>query len=227
MLTRTEQLSICKQCIHRSMDLQQGMICGLTSQKADFDDLCHNFSEDYGQEAHVSIYEPYSQADTQELKLNESAIRHLRKQQNLRIGIIAAVFAGMIGAALWTIVTVATAYQISFMAIAVGALVGFAMQKAGRGIEAKYAIWGAALTALSCVFGAFCSVAGYVATAEGLDFFTALFSIEYSRLPELLLQTTNHWDLIFYAIAIYEGFRFSKRSFDKAEMDILNRVALS
>lgn len=220
-------MSICKQCIHRSMDLQQGMICGLTSQKADFDDQCHNFSEDYGQEAHVSIYEPSSQSDNQELKLNDSAISHLRKQQNLRIGIIAALFAGLIGTVLWTIVTVATAYQISFMAIAVGALVGFAMQKAGRGIEVKYAFWGAGLTAISCIFGAFCSVAGYVATAEGLDFFTAVLNMNYAMLPELLVKTTDHWDLIFYAIAIYEGYRFSKRSFDKAEMDILNRVALS
>lgn len=45
-MTREEQLKFCSVCNHRKMDMKQGMLCGLTSAKADFDTACPNYDED-------------------------------------------------------------------------------------------------------------------------------------------------------------------------------------
>lgn len=45
-MTREEQLKFCSVCNHRKMDMKQGMLCGLTNAKADFDTACPNYDED-------------------------------------------------------------------------------------------------------------------------------------------------------------------------------------
>ncbi len=54
-----------------------------------------------------------------------------RSQQNLIGGILAGMVAASVGAILWAVITVATGFQIGFMAIAVGFLVGLASRTAG------------------------------------------------------------------------------------------------
>lgn len=45
-MTREEQLKFCSVCNHRKMDMKQGMLCGLTNMKANFDMVCPNYEED-------------------------------------------------------------------------------------------------------------------------------------------------------------------------------------
>ncbi len=45
-MDRAQQVEFCKKCEHRKPDIKQGLLCGLTDAKADFDDSCENFSED-------------------------------------------------------------------------------------------------------------------------------------------------------------------------------------
>jgi hypothetical protein len=45
-MTRDEQLEFCKKCTNRKMDFQKGLVCGLTNEKADFEDTCPDFNED-------------------------------------------------------------------------------------------------------------------------------------------------------------------------------------
>ena len=45
-MTREEQLVFCKQCINRKMDMQSGLLCGLTNEKADFEESCDDFVKD-------------------------------------------------------------------------------------------------------------------------------------------------------------------------------------
>ena len=44
-MDRKEQLVFCKKCRHKSFDLQQGIVCGITGQKADFEETCGLFKE--------------------------------------------------------------------------------------------------------------------------------------------------------------------------------------
>lgn len=45
-MTREEQLKFCSVCKNRQMDMKQGMLCGLTKAKADFETACPNYLED-------------------------------------------------------------------------------------------------------------------------------------------------------------------------------------
>ena len=45
-MRRDERLRFCKMCMHRKMDLKQGLICGLTDRSASFEGNCKEFQKD-------------------------------------------------------------------------------------------------------------------------------------------------------------------------------------
>ncbi|WP_157637783.1 hypothetical protein [Flexithrix dorotheae] len=45
-MTRKERLQFCGVCLNRKMDLQKGLLCGLTMQQATFEDNCTDFKLD-------------------------------------------------------------------------------------------------------------------------------------------------------------------------------------
>jgi hypothetical protein len=129
---------------------------------------------------------------------------------------LAALGAGLVaaiaGAAIWAAITVATGYQIGFMAIGVGFLVGYAVRVAGKGRGQRFAIAGAVLALAGCVLGNLLTVVGAVAETENLPFFSVLSKLTPSASIELLKLSFQPMDLLFYAIAVYEGFKVSRAS---------------
>ena len=76
---------------------------------------------------------------------------------------------------LWLgLISISTGYQMGYMAIGVGFLVGFAMRQ-GKGIRPIFGIIGAALALISCVMGDFFSIVGLVAKEYGVSFMDVLF----------------------------------------------------
>ena len=129
--------------------------------------------------------------------------------ENLPLGFMAGLAAAAVGAALWAGVTVLTGYQIGWMAIGVGALVGVAVRAAGKGTSKTFGILGAGLALGGCLVGNF--LTGAVVLSRHWDISLAAF---FTRLtPELMgrLMTAmfSPMDLLFYALAIWQGYRFS------------------
>lgn len=112
---------------------------------------------------------------------------------------------------LWGIITVATGYQIGYMAVAIGLGVGYAVRRFGKGIDPIFGMMGAALSLFSCVLGNFLSIIGFVAHTEGLDYVETLLLIDYSFVPALMTESFSLIDLLFYGIALYQGYKFSFR----------------
>ena len=56
-MNRIEHLKFCSICIHQQDDMRKGIICGLTNQIADFDDLCNSFAEDTEIIEHLKLKE--------------------------------------------------------------------------------------------------------------------------------------------------------------------------
>ena len=56
---------------------------------------------------------------------------------NMSLALIGGVVAALVGAALWAVITVTTGYQIGFMAIGVGFLVGLTVGHVGKGTTAS------------------------------------------------------------------------------------------
>jgi hypothetical protein len=73
----------------------------------------------------------------------EVAFQKFEAEQNMVGGFLAGAVAALVGAGVWALVTVLTGYQIGFMAIGVGFLVGLAVQFAGKGINKIFGVMGA------------------------------------------------------------------------------------
>jgi hypothetical protein len=220
MLSRTEQVQFCKQCTNRVLDPKQGLICKLTNAKADFEEECKDFVNDENYE----VRNPEEEIEQEEeFLVTEEILEALRTEQHFSSGVTFSILAAVLGAVLWAVITVATEYQIGYMALAVGAGVGIANRFFGRGIDQKFGIVGGIAAGLGCVLGNFLSVVGFFANAEGLGYFETLSLIEPSAIFSIIAETTQGIDFLFYGIAIYEGYKFSFRRITKG--DLVNQTA--
>lgn len=143
--------------------------------------------------------------DIQELQ------RQLEAQQNLPMAIIGGLVASLIGAAIWAGITVATKYQIGWLAVGVGFIVGYAVNALGKGVTPLFGYIGAAFALFGCLLGNLLSTCGFVAIEEALPFFQVVFRLlsQPSSVVEVMKLTFSPMDLLFYGIALYEGYKFS------------------
>lgn len=153
--------------------------------------------------------------DQDKLKLY---IEKLKLEQNLIGGLLFGAAASIIGAIAWAVITVITKYQIGYMAIAVGFLVGYAVRYQGKGIDQIFGISGAILALLGCLLGNYLSIIGFIANQENLGYFQTLMLIDLNLIPEIMSESFQPMDLFFYGLAIYEGYKFSFRTFTEQEL---------
>lgn len=153
----------------------------------------------------------------------EYAMGRFREEQKLGAGILAGFVAAVAGAALWAVITVATGYQIGWMAVGVGFLVGLAVRQVGRGLDKSFGIAGALLALLGCLLGNFFTVVHFVAEASELAYFETLTTLEPAAIPELMTVTFSPMDLLFYGIAIYEGYKLSFRQISRDELELATK----
>ena len=128
-------------------------------------------------------------------------------EKRLFLGAAAGLAAAIIGAIAWAIVTVTTKYQIGWMAIGVGALVGFAL-RIGNGGKA-FAILGAFLAIFGCVLGNYFSLIAFASAQQHIPFFTLLNSADLAKVVSIMWDDLWSSSILFYAIAVYEGYKFS------------------
>ena len=156
-------------------------------------------------------------------RLNEAQAQALmatlRSRQNLIVAIVAGAAAAVLGATVWAAVTVLTSYQIGWMAVGVGFFVGSAVRLAGKGIDKQFGYLGAGLALGGCLLGNLLSLCVMIAHQESLPLLTVLTHLNPAAVPELMAMAFHPMDLLFYAIAVYEGYRFSFRNITQAEVE--------
>jgi hypothetical protein len=128
---------------------------------------------------------------------------------NLVLGALAGLAAALVGAAIWAAVTVATGYQIGWMAVGVGFLVGIAVRQFGRGSTPAYSIVGAVLALAGCVIGNALAIVGFYANENSEPYLAVLTQVDVAGLTSVMVENAGVMDLLFYAIAVYEGFKLS------------------
>lgn len=223
-MNRKEQLEYCKKCVNRKMDMKQGLICNLTNEKATFQNECPDYQFDENAKlAPLDDKEGLLKADITKA-LPAEIMQQLKGEQNLTAGIISGLIVGLLGALLWAIITVVTEFQIGFMAVAIGAGVGLTIRKFGNGIDPVFGICGAATSLFSVLLGNFLGLIGFIANSESLGYAETLYLFNYSFLPELLGDAFSIMDLVFYAIAVYEGYKFSFRIITEKSMMDLKKI---
>ena len=133
-----------------------------------------------------------------------------QREQNLLRGILGGLLGGILGAVLWAAISYFTNYQIGWVAVGVGFLVGFGINRLGHGVDLKFAIAGAIIAFISVVVGNFLVAIGLLARYWDVSYLEALRIFNYAMTFELLVATFTPMDILFYALAIVAGFRFSR-----------------
>jgi len=210
-MTRDEQLIFCRKCINRKNDTSKGIICQITSEKASFEIECSDFERDTSVKELPLNDEVDFNIDEIKKKLSPEVYNKLLAEQNLKRGIIGGSVVGLIGAILWGIISVSTGNQFGLMAVIIGAGVGLSMRILGKGLSNIFGIYGAAIAFLSVVLGNIFSIIGFVAHMENISYFETLIWFNYSILPSIMAKTFSFFDIIFYTIALAQGFKFSFR----------------
>jgi hypothetical protein len=151
----------------------------------------------------------------------QSFMQRRKADQSMPLALAGGVVAALVGAAIWAIVTDMTGYQIGWMAVGVGFLVGYAVRYLGKGIEPSFQYVGAVCALLGCLLGNYFAMAGFAAQQLHVDFFTVLSRIPLDKAVGLMQLSFQPMDLLFYAIAVYEGYRFSLKRITPEELAAL------
>jgi hypothetical protein len=140
---------------------------------------------------------------------NDRRLQEIKDNQNLVFGVAAGAVAALVGAVLWAVVTAITDYQIGWMAVGVGALVGVAIRFAGKGVDNSFGYAGAVISLLGCVIGNFLTVVIVISRQESMPIMEILSRINPQIFMELMKDTFHPMDLLFYALAVSTGYKLS------------------
>jgi hypothetical protein len=141
--------------------------------------------------------------------MNTPSVFVAQDSSNIVLGSLAGLGAAFLGAAIWAAITVFTGYQIGWMAVGVGFLVGISVRQFGRGRTPLFAVTGAVLALAGCVIGNALAIIGFHANQNTEPFFGVLMQVDPAALTGVMVETADPMDLLFYAIAVYEGFKLS------------------
>ena len=141
----------------------------------------------------------------------QPAIEQLEDQPSLLMGLIGGFIAMLVGAIVWGAITYFTEYQIGWMAVGVGFLVGVAIKFFGKGKTIIFGLSGAALALLGCILGNLFFYSGIIAREEAASFLEVLFFLLTTPAAAIEVFTIafDFMDILFYALAAYAGFSAS------------------
>ncbi len=151
--------------------------------------------------------------------------QQFRDNQNLTMGVVGGFGAAIIGAVVWALITSFTQYQIGFMAIGIGFLVGYAVRRMGQGVDPIFGYSGAGFSLLGCVLGNILTTCIITAQQEGVALSQVLAELNFTVAIEIMKFTFSPIDLIFYGLAIYYGYRLSFRQPTPDELNSISKPA--
>lgn len=146
--------------------------------------------------------------DADQLK-RERRLRELKENQSLGRGLVGGIVGASVGAVLWAIITAVTGYQIGWMAVGVGLLVGYGVRTLGKGIEPAFGYVGAFLSLMGCLVGNLLAVCIVFSNQRGIPLLEVFSRLTPEVSLALLKATFQPLDILFYGIGVYEGYRFS------------------
>ncbi len=128
---------------------------------------------------------------------------------SLPMALLAGLVAAAAGAAAWALITVFTGLKIGWMAVGIGFLVGYAVRQFGKGSAPSFQVLGAVLSFLGCLAGNLLVACVFVSRSEDLPLMTILAGMTPAHAVDLIVKTFRSMDLLFYGLAVYEGYKFA------------------
>ncbi len=149
----------------------------------------------------------------------QMALETFQSEQNLVMGTLAGLIASFAGAGIWAAVTIATEYQIGWMAIGIGLLVGFAVRFTGKGISQTFGFAAGALSFVGCALGNVFTITYFVAVSEDMAFMEILSQLNLAIVVDMLTATFEVIDVLFYGLAVYVGYKYAFRQISEDDMN--------
>ena len=122
---------------------------------------------------------------------------------------LAGLATALVGAAGWAVVVYLTKMELGLIAVALGIAVGYAVQWGARGVDARLGILGGGLAALSWALGTILADVALFAEAVGQSLLDVFARLGVADSLNVAVQGSGALDLLFLAIAIWEGYRFA------------------
>lgn len=144
--------------------------------------------------------------------MSNEDLYYRRLNQRTGLGILGGLLGAVVGAAIWAAVTVITDYQIGWMAIGVGFLVGKSVCFFGKGVDSHLRIIGALLSLFGCLLGNLLTTLFFLSNFEGVPFLEVLEVINIEVVVFIFKETFVPIDLLFYTLAIFEGYKVSVKT---------------
>lgn len=148
----------------------------------------------------------------------EALMEELKLQQNFVTASFAGAVAAAAGAIVWAIVTAVTKYQIGYMAIGIGFLVGIAVRYFGKGLSKRFGLLSAALALLGCLAGNLLAICIMLAYEVDVPLMEILGSLNGELIAAILQDTFSPMDLLFYGIAVYAAYQTAFRRLTEEEL---------
>lgn len=164
-------------------------------------------------------------AEQPEFQISEEeammAMEVFRQEQNLVVGALAGFIAALAGAAVWAGITVATEYQIGWIAVGVGFVVGLAVRITGKGIDQIFGIVGAVMSLVGVALGNLFTVVYFTAANFDISMVDIMSHMTFADIFGVLRDTFQAMDILFYGLALYFGYRYA---FRQLTLDDFNRA---
>ena len=149
----------------------------------------------------------------EEIKLKESDIDSIRSEEleesHFVTALFFAVLSGIIMAVLWAVIGALTETEFGIFVIAVGAVVGYVVRKAGNGRSKGYGVMGALVSILSCALGSVFLMVYFLSQEVGLNIFEIFPLLYWSEILKYYVTTIDFMNVLFFLFAAYEGYRLS------------------
>lgn len=148
----------------------------------------------------------------------QAIVQELRSRQNFWFALVAGLVAALACAYIWALISVTVTFQIGWMAIGIGFVVGWVVLRTGKGVSPVFGYLGALLALFSVAAGNILIGAMVLSDeyAMPLSEVVGIFLGAPQIMVEILQIGFSPVDLLFYGIALYQGYRFSYNVIDEA-----------
>ena len=136
-------------------------------------------------------------------------LQQTQSQENVGMALCAGLTAAVASSLVWMAVTYFTHFQIGWMAIGVGFLVGWAVRWAGKGTRPVFGVLGAALALFGCMLGNLLTTCVQIAEQQQIGVGQVLGALNPDFVIEILKVTFHPMDLLFYGLAVWWGYKYS------------------
>jgi hypothetical protein len=135
----------------------------------------------------------------------------IHADQEFARAVPAGIGAAIVGALLWAAFGYFSGMSLGLVAILIGVVVGYAIRRVGKGVDRKFGYLGGACAAFGWALGTWLCDLALLAKDADRPILAVLNTVGIGQSLAFAVRASGAMDLLFLAIAVWEGYRFSLR----------------